>query len=232
MEELAETFAELADTLVDEFEVADVLNLLADRCVRLLDVTAAGSLLVDHGGERQGTGASDAAALRLCLLDEGPGHDCYRSGEQVHSTDLMATTRWPEFGAPASAAGFLSVHALPLRLRGEVLGALLLFRSERGELDKGYLRVAQALADVATIGLVQARTLRRQADLAAQLQHALTSRVVIEQAKGVVAERLRVGVDAAFTALRRYARSSNTRIADLAVAVVDGDFEIDRLRWH
>ena len=130
------------------------------------------------------------------------------------------------------AAGFLSVHALPLRSRGETLGGLLLFRSERGELDKTYLRVAQAMADVTTIGLVQARSLRRQADLAAQLQHALTSRVVIEQAKGVVAERLRVGVDAAFTALRRHARSTNTRMTDLAMAVVNGDFEIDRLRWH
>ncbi|MCT2586350.1 ANTAR domain-containing protein [Actinophytocola sp. S1-96] len=232
MEELAETFVELVDNLVDEFELADVLSLLADRCVRLLDVTAAGSLLVDRGGRRQGTGGSDAESSRLCLLEDGPGHECYRSGEQVHSTDLVAAARWPEFSARAVAAGFLSVHALPLRSRGEALGGLLLLRSERGMLDKASLRVAQALADVTATGLVQARSLRRQADLAAQLQHALTSRVVIEQAKGVVAERLRVGVDAAFNALRRHARSTNTRMTDLAMAVVNGDFEIDRLRWR
>jgi len=232
VEELAETFVELADTLVDEFDLADFLALLADRCVRLLDVAAAGLLLVDHGGGLQATGASDQRAERLSLLDEGPGHDCYRTGEPVHSVDLAACDRWPAFSAEAVAAGFGSVHTVPLRSRDEVLGAVNLFRVLPGEWDRVSVRVARALADVATIGLVQSRSLRRQADLAAQLQHALTSRVVIEQAKGVIAERLRVSMDAAFTALRRYARSSNTRITDLAVAVVSGEFDVARLRWR
>lgn len=233
MEELAETFVELADTLVDEFDLAAFLNLLSDRCVRLLDVAAAGSLLVDHGGRPHTTGGSDERAQSLALLDDGPLHDCYRAGDPIQADDLTVTgSRWPEFSAAAVSAGFASVHTLPLRLRAETLGALNLFRTVPGELDKVTVRVAQALADVATVGLVQMRALRRQTDLAAQLQHALTSRVVIEQAKGVVAERLRVSVDAAFTALRRYARSSNTRITDLALSIVDGEFDTERLRWR
>lgn len=232
MEELAETFVELADTLADEFDLAAFLDLLADRCVRLLDVAAAGLLLVDHGGQPQATGASDERALRLSLIEDGPLHDCYRIGEPVYAVDLTSDDHWPEFSAAATAAGFGAVHAVPLRARAEVLGALHLFRSEPGELDKVSVRVAQALVDVATVGLAQARSLRRQTDLSAQLQHALTSRVVIEQAKGVISERLRMSVDAAFTALRRYARSSNTRIVDLAVSIVDRDFDVERLRWR
>lgn len=231
MEELAETFVELADALVDEFDLGDFLNLLADRCVRLLDVAAAGLLLIDHAGGPQATGASGRRVAELSLL-EGPSHACSRTGEPILDMDLTSSERWPEFCAAATAAGFVSVHTLPLRLRTEVLGAMSLFRTAPGELDKTSERVAQALADAAAIGLTQARSLRRQIELAAQLQHALTSRVVIEQAKGIIAARLDVGVDAAFTALRKYARSANARVADLAAATVTGEFEVDRLRWR
>lgn len=229
VEELAETFVELADAMADEHDLGDFLGLLADRSVRLLDVAAAGLLLVDHAGRPQATGASDERAAGLCEF-EGPLGECCRTGTPVPADEFAASDRWPEFTAAAEAAGFVSVHTLPLRLRTEVLGATALFRAEPGGLDTPTVRVAQALADVSAIGLSQARSLRRQADLAAQLQHALTSRVVIEQAKGIIAERLGLEVDAAFTALRKYARSANSRIAELSASVVAGKFDVDRLR--
>jgi GAF domain-containing protein len=221
--ELAETFVELADTGVDEFDLDDFLNLLADRCVRLLNVSAAALLLVEQGGRARATGASGERARELAQLEEGPGSDCHRAGESVVVPDLARVTlRWPEFAAAATAAGFGATHTVPLRLRTEVIGALTLFSAAPGELDKVTDRVAQSMADVATIGLLQARELRRRADLAAQLQHALTSRVVIEQAKGILAERLSVAPNQAFTALRRHARSGNHRLTDLARAIIAG----------
>jgi len=223
VEELAETFVELADTGVDEFDLDDFLNLLADRCVRLLNVPAAALWLVEQGGR---TGASGERARELAQLEEGPGPDCYRAGESVVVPDLARVTlRWPEFAAAATAAGFGATHTVPLRLRTEVIGALTLFSAAPGELDKVTDRVAQSMADVATIGLLQARELRRRTDLAAQLQHALTSRVVIEQAKGVTGERLGLSMDDAFGALRRYARSNNLRITEVAAGIVDGSFD-------
>ncbi|OLF18931.1 GAF and ANTAR domain-containing protein [Actinophytocola xanthii] len=229
-EELAETFVELADTLVDEVDPDDFLDLLAGRCVRLLQLAAAGLLLVDRSGRPHATGASDERAARLSRLDEGPAHDCCRAGVPVRALHLSSTGGpWPRFGATAAAVGFASAHAVPLRARGEVLGALALYRTAPGELDDVRARVAQALADLAAIGLAQARSVRRQAELAAQLQNALTSRVVIEQAKGIVAERFQVPVDTAFNALRRHARATNTRIAELCGAVVTGQFDTARL---
>jgi transcriptional regulator with GAF, ATPase, and Fis domain len=230
VEELAETFVELADAVVDEFELDHFLNLLADRCVRLLDVSAAGLSLVDEGGRTNAAGASDDRTMVLALLEDGPGPACCRSGAPVVVPDLARTAlRWPEFTKTATAAGYAAAHAVPMRLRANVVGALTLFRAAPGEIDKVTDRVAQAMADLATIGLVQVRELRRQQDLAAQLQHALSSRIVIEQAKGVTGERLGLGMDAAFEALRRYARSHNLRIADLACAIVDGSFDTGQL---
>ncbi|GAB3457414.1 ANTAR domain-containing protein [Actinophytocola sediminis] len=229
VEELAETFVELADAVADQLDPGDVLGLLADRSVQLLDITAAGLLLVDHAGEPQATGASDEHVAELCSL-EGPLRECSRAGGPIPAVELATSDRWPEFAAAAKAAGFVSVHTLPLRMRDEVLGATALFRTEPGELDNATVRVAQALADVAAIGLTQARSLRRQARTTAQLQHALTSRVVIEQAKGVIGERLGMGVEEAFAALRTYARSANSRIAELSTSIVAGEFDVDRLR--
>ncbi len=230
VEELAETFVELADCVTEEIGLDEFLGLLADRCVRLLGASAAGLSLVDDGGSPQATGACGGRARGLVLLADCPGPDCLRAGEPVIVPDLAgAAQRWPRFTAAATSAGFAAVHAVPMRKRAEVIGALVLFGSVPGEPDKATARIAQALADLATIGLLQVRALRRQANLAAQLQHALSSRVVIEQAKGVTGERLGVGVDAAFDVLRRYARSNNLRIADLATAVVDGSFDTTRL---
>jgi GAF domain-containing protein len=141
-----------------------------------------------------------------------------------------AAARWPGFAAATLAAGFTAVHAMPMRRRAEVIGALTLFRTEPGELAKVDARVAQAMADIATIGISQARAVRHQEELAGQLQHALNSRVVIEQAKGVLAERLGLGMAAAFDALRTYARSHNTRVSELALSVVAGQFDTSQLR--
>lgn len=230
VEELAEAFVELADTVADEFDLDDFLDLMASRCVRLLDVPAAALLLMDHGGRARTTGASGERARVLALIGEGPGPDCCRGGEPVIVPDLTTVTpRWPEFAAAAAAAGFEAAHAVPMRRQAQVIGALTLFSAVRGELDKVTDRVAQALADIATIGLLQAWELRRREELAAQLQHALTSRIVIEQAKGVAGERLGLSMDAAFSSLRSYARSNNLRISEVAASVVDGSFDLVRL---
>jgi transcriptional regulator with GAF, ATPase, and Fis domain len=229
-EELAETFVELADAVTGEFDLDDFLNLLADRCVRLLDVSAVGLSLVDEAGRIHAVGASGTRAKRLAQLEDGPGPACCRAGAPVVVPELsVAALRWPEFTATATAAGFASVHAVPLRRGAQNLGVLQLFRTSVGELDKASDRIAHALADLATIGLLQVRALREQTDLAAQLQHALTSRVLIEQAKGVTGERLGIGMDDAFNTLRRYARSRNLRMTDLASAVVDGSFDTEVL---
>jgi transcriptional regulator with GAF, ATPase, and Fis domain len=226
VEELAETLVELADAAVDGPGLDGFLDLLAVRCVRLLDVSAAAVLLVDHAGRDRSTGASDDRTSALTLLEDGPGQACHEAGEPVVVPDLTRTSlRWPEFTEAATAAGYASAHTVPMRRRAEVIGALTLFRTTPGEVDKVTYRIAQALADLATIGLLQVRTLRRQEGLAEQLQQALTSRVVIEQAKGVTGERLALDMDAAFNALRGYARSNNLRISDLAASVVDGSFD-------
>ena len=225
VEELAEAFVDLA-AAADESGSDDFLNLLADRCVRLLDVSAAGLSLVEDGGRTRAVGASGDGARTLTLLDDGPGQDCQRTGAPVGIADLdAARMRWPEFSATATAAGFAAVHAVPMRRRADVFGALTLFRAVPGPLDRVSTRIAQALADVAAIGLTQVRALRRQSDLTAQLQHALTSRVLIEQAKGITGERLGLGMDEAFALLRGYARSRNLRINELSATVVDGSFD-------
>jgi GAF domain-containing protein len=229
-EELAETLVELADTLSAEFDLDDFLRLLANRCVRLLDVDAAGIFLIDHGvvASSERVAQVELSAQRL---GEGPWRDCSRTGESVSAPDLAAEAdRWPRYVPETRRAGYAAVHALPLRRREELIGTLTLFRTERGELEKPDARLAQAMADVATIGILGTRALRRQETLAAQLQHALNSRVIVEQAKGVLAERLGLNMPAAFAAIRSYARSHNTRVSELALSIVDGRFNTDLLR--
>ena len=224
---LAETFVELADTLVDDFDVIDFLDVLAGRCVELLDVAAAGIVLADQGGSLRPVAASDERARLLELFeaqnDEGPCRDCYQLGAAVVNVNLDgARERWPQFAPQAIARGFRSANALPLRLRSQVIGSLNLFHADPGSLDIAGLRVAQALADAATIGILQQRTIRRGEVVAGQLQAALTSRIIIEQAKGVLAERLRISTDDAFEVLRVAARSRNRLLSDLAREVADG----------
>jgi GAF domain-containing protein len=223
---LSETFVELTDTMVADFDVIDFLHVLTTRSVDLLDVSAAGLLLADPRGELRVVAASSEAARVLELFqlqsDQGPCLDCFRSGRPVTSTALSTDQRWPEFAAAAGEAGFAAVQALPMRLRDQVIGALNLFRITPGTFDPASVRVGQALADVATIGLLHERSMRRSDTLNEQLQTALNSRVVIEQAKGKLAERLGIDTDQAFTLLRDQARNRNQRLSDLARSFVNG----------
>jgi GAF domain-containing protein len=227
-EALAGTFVVLADTLVDDYDVVDLLDRLVGACVTLLGVTAAGLLLDDQKGHLAVVASSSEETRLLEIFqlqnNEGPCLDCVRSGSAVTCVDLQADqSRWPLFVPAATAAGFRSVVALPLRLREHVIGGLNLFDGGLGTVSSDDRRLAQALADVATIGILQRRSAHRSTMVAEQLQHALNSRVVIEQAKGVLAERNNVSMDGAFAALRDYARNQNVKLTDLALSVVRGD---------
>ncbi len=224
---LSQTFVELTDTMVAGFDVIDFLHMLTDRSVQLLDVSAAGLLLADPRGELRVVAASSEAARLLELFqlqnDQGPCLDCFRSGKAVHAADLNDTAaRWPRFGPAALRAGFAAVQALPMRLREHVVGALNLFRAGPGAFLPEDIRIGQAMADVATIGLLHERSMRRSDSLNEQLQTALNSRVVIEQAKGKLAERLGLDMDQAFKLLRDSARARNLLLSELAQAFVDG----------
>jgi GAF domain-containing protein len=223
----ARTLVELADTLVADFDVVELLTRLADRCVDVLGVSAAGLMLAGPDGNLR-VMASSSEAMRLLELfelqaKEGPCLDCYRSGKPVVNQDLAkVSTRWPRFALEATGAGFRSVHALPMRLRATVIGALNLFHLEPGEMQSADVEAAQALADVATIGILQHRATLQAKVVNQQLQHALNSRIVIEQAKGMVAERENLNMEEAFSALRHHARNHNLRLVDVAEAVIDG----------
>jgi len=228
---LSDTFIELADTMVAEFDILDFLHMLTDRTVALLGASAAGVMLADPRGELRVAAASteEAGLLELFQLqnDQGPCLECFRTGRPVTAADLSAAPQpWPRFAQAAVQAGFVMVEALPMRLRDQVIGALNLFCAEPGSFDPADLRIAQALADVATIGLLHERNVRRRETVAEQLQAALNSRVVIEQAKGKLAERLGINMDRAFAMLRDYARNTNQHLTDVARDfVTDGSAE-------
>jgi transcriptional regulator with GAF, ATPase, and Fis domain len=231
---LAEAFVGLADTLVAGYDVIDLLHRLTEVCVELLAVDAAGLLLSDQRGSLQMMASSSESSRLMELFqlqnDEGPCLECCRSGSPVVSVDPAdAAKRWPRFATQAEREGFQSIHALPLRLRHQTIGALNLFADEPGALPPADLRIAQALADVATIGILQERAVHRGEVLAEQLQAALNSRVIIEQAKGVLAERGHLGMDDAFKRLRFYARSRNRRLSELARSVVEGTMDADEV---
>jgi transcriptional regulator with GAF, ATPase, and Fis domain len=224
---LSDTFVDLADTMVAEFDVIDFLHLLTDRSVALLGASAAGVVLADPRGELRVAAASseEAGLLELFQLqnDQGPCLECFRTGRPVSASDLTGPVpRWPRFAEAAVRSGFRTVEALPMRLRDQVIGALNLFRAEPSPLEAADVRIAQALADVATIGLLHERNVRRRETVAEQLQAALNSRVIIEQAKGKLAERRGVDMDRAFTMLREYARNTNQRLTDVARDFVSG----------
>ena len=227
LELVTRTFVELADNLVDDFDVVEVLTLLADRCVEMLDVTAAGLMLVDPSGELRVL-ASSSEAMRVVEVfelqaQEGPCLEAFLSGQAVVNQDLaIQNGRWPRFAPVAVDAGFRSAHALPMRLRQLVIGVLNLFRAGTGELQPTDVALAQALADVATIAILQHRATTEATKLNEQLHHALNSRIAIEQAKGVLAERSGLSMENAFARLRQYARSHNRLLFDVARDVVDG----------
>lgn len=231
---LARTLVELADTLVDEFDVVDLLVMLADRCVEALDVQAAGIMLAGPDGQLR-VMASSSEAMRFLeqfevQTQEGPCFDAYRTGQAVVNQDLdEGSDRWPRFRTEALDAGFHSAHALPLRLRGSVIGALNLFRTSVGQMSPADLEIAQAFADAATIAILQHRAAYETRVLAQQLTHALQSRVVLEQAKGVLAERLDLDMERSFTTLRNHARNHNLRLVDVAESVIDGSLPASEL---
>ncbi|UOZ03150.1 GAF and ANTAR domain-containing protein [Amycolatopsis sp. WQ 127309] len=223
-------FVALADTLVDDYDVADLLHTMVVECVDLLDITAAGLTLVDERGGLQVLASSTEQARLLELfqlnIDEGPCVDCFTGSAPVLVADIAAqAARWPRFAAEAAREGFASVHALPLRLRKHTIGALNLFGPQPGELSADDVALAQGMADTATIGILHERALRQGEILSEQLQTALNSRVIIEQAKGVLAISGQLGMDAAFAALRGYARRNNRRLSDVARALADHDLD-------
>jgi GAF domain-containing protein len=231
---LAETFVELADTLVADFDIVDFLHTLANRSADLFEAAEAGVMLGDQrGGLRVMASSSERARLmELFELqnEQGPCLDSFRSGEPTYSEDILGEERWPLFTVAAKEAGFRSVHSFPLRFRSEIIGALNVFRTKPGLLQKEDLLAAQAMADIATISILQERALREAKVLADQLQRALNSRVVIEQAKGVLAERAQIKLDDAFNLLRTYARNHNLRLHDVATAVVSSLLSIEELK--
>jgi GAF domain-containing protein len=225
-ERLASIFVEVADTLVDEFDLLEFLHMLTDHARSLVDAAAAGLMLADERGRLEFMAGSDENVRLIELFqlqnDEGPCLEAHRTGQPVINVDLVsAADRWPRFAPRASKAGFRSVHAFPLRLRSEVIGALNIFGSTTGgDFSAADVPIMQALADVATIGLMQERAIRRSEALTEQLQGALNSRIIIEQAKGALAQVHEVNVDEAFRRIRSYARNHNRRLTEVAALVV------------
>ena len=223
---LARVFVEVADTLVDEFDLIEFLQVMTSRTAELLDSSPVGLLLADQRGRLEFMAASEESVKLLELFQvqqqQGPCYDAFRTGQPVVNADLrQAKARWPRFAPHAVAAGFRSVHAFPLRLRAEVIGALNVFSADvGGHLEDDDVKIVQALADIASIGLLQQRAISRGELLTEQLQGALNSRVVIEQAKGAVAEARNVTVTEAFDLIRGYARRHNLRLVDVAHTAV------------
>ena len=232
---LAQVFVTLADTLVTDFDVADLFHDLAAACVDLLEVTAAGLMLVDVNGKLRVMASSSERSRLLELMeiqnDEGPCLDCHRDGTAIRVADLAADrARWPSFADEAIRVGFGAVYALPMRLRQDTIGALNLFHRHPEAITDDTLRLAQALADVATIAILQQRAVQGSTEVAQQLQTALNSRVVIEQAKGVLAGQHHIDMPTAFNLLRAYARRTNQRLSDVARAVVTGELTTGQLQ--
>ena len=231
---IVETFVELADTMVDEFDVIEFLHRLAERCAELLDCAEAGLLLADAAGRLRVMASSSERSEALELLqsqrDEGPCVECYRQGEPVFSDDLSAEDeRWPQFAPAAVQRGFRSVQALPMRVRGETIGAMNLFRSQVGRIAEPDLALGQGMADIAAIALLQERTVRESRGVIEGLQGALNSRVIIEQAKGMLSERSQIDVDEAFVRMRVYARNHNRRLSEVAQDLIDGRLDVRAL---
>jgi GAF domain-containing protein len=229
----ATTFVEIVDTLVDDFDVIDVLTQLTLRSIELLEAAAAGILLADSDGQLRVIGASTEKVGLLELFqiqsDEGPCLDCFHTGLVVQSSRLDESTSWPGFAAESVSAGFPSVCAVPLRLKDLILGCLNLFMSEPVALSEAEIALAQALADVASIAIVQDQATRQAVIREGHLQHALTSRISIEQAKGMISEHGQVDMDEAFTRLRSYARNHNRGLTEVAQALVDGAITIQTI---
>jgi len=229
---LARSFVTLADTLVDDYDVVDMLDHLVNTCVAFLGVSQAGVMLADQQGGLHLMASSNEATegvelFQLQGTEGGPCVEASRTGLPVDVEDLAVETRWPRFAATARAAGFRSVHAVPMRWQDTTLGALNIFNEERPSLGLEDQQMTRAFADVATIAILQHRSSHRSSMLVEQLQSALDSRILIEQAKGVLAEHGKVGMDVAFAALRGFARDRNLKLASVAEALVRRELPAD-----
>ncbi len=223
--EVVGAFVGLANSMVDGADTMDLLSGLTADCAHLLGIASAGLLLADARGVLHVVAASSERTRNLELFqlqrEQGPCLDCYHGGSAVTAVDLsQEADRWPQFVAAAMAVGFASVHALPMRLQDKVLGTLGLFGTEVGWLDGDDVILGQALAHVATVALVSGRAATDQSVVTEQLQQALSSRVLIEQSKGLLAQLGNVEMQQAFTVLRRYARDNNERLSEVARRLV------------
>jgi GAF domain-containing protein len=230
---LSSAFVKLADTLVDDFDVVDLLHWLVEECTAILDTQAGGLMLVDPANELQlvASTSEEAELVEVFQLAAGAGPclDCFRTGKPVTVGDIdSGGTQWPEFRAEALRLGFRSVHATPLRLRGQTIGTMNLFSHYIGALAVEDIAVAQALADVATIGILQERSIRSAQVVSEQLQHALDSRILIEQAKGVLTATQNLNMSEAFVAMRSYARNRNLPLRQVAEDVIARRIDIGR----
>ena len=221
---LSDLFVDVADTLVDDYDVVDFLTSLCEHATLVSGADAVGIMLTDHRGDLRFMASSNDAGRDLeqvqLRVGEGPCLDCVRTMEPVVNTDLAEAAQWPAFAPHAIDAGFHSVHAFPMRLREQAIGALNLFSVRETRFEPGEVRVVQSLADVATIAILQERTIARAEALTEQLQGALNSRIVIEQAKGALARIEGITVDEAFERLRERARSSRQRLVDVAATLL------------
>jgi GAF domain-containing protein len=217
-------FVAVADTLTTDFDVVDLLHTLVEQCTTILDADAGGLMLVDGGGRLQlMTSTSEGADLVEVMqlnADSGPCIDCFASGVAISVPDIERSGhRWPAFRKAAVQAGFLSVHATPLKLRGQIIGTMNLFGTRRGALSERDAAAAQALSDVATIGILQERLVREGAIVAEQLHRALDTRILVEQAKGIIAHSLSITMEESFAVIRTYARNNNFTIRSVAEGV-------------
>lgn len=229
---LVEAFVKLGDTLIDDYNIVDLLQCLVETCTRLPAVDTAGVLLAEKFSQQHVMAYTTEEVLHLELFQvqeqEGPWLDCLHTGQIVSASDLAeAADRWPRFAPRAMQDGVRAVHALPMRLRAEIVGALNLFTSQPGSLAPQDLQIARALADAATIGILHERTLRSCENVARQLQTAFNVRIVIEQAKGLLAERTGLGFSEVFNLLRAHARRKRMRLSDVARGVVQGSVIVD-----
>lgn len=227
-------FVAVADTLTTNYDVVDLLHTLVGECAEILNVQAGGLLLADADGHLQlvasTSESADLVEVMQLSVGAGPCVDCFTTGTVVSVPDLVATgDKWPTFRDAALSQNFLSVHATPMRLRGSVIGTLNLFSTSVGEVSAADTAVAQALADVATIGIIQERLTAQSQLVAEQLQNALSSRVMIEQAKGALAQATTMTIDEAFDSLRKYARSHNLTLHSVAEGVANRTISINAI---
>ncbi len=229
-----ETLVDLAAALVGAFDLSDLLHVVAQRCAELVQASDVGILLLSLDGDLRVAASSSERMHTLELFEiqaaEGPCYEVATTGQAVINGSVSPDSRWPTFAARARAAGYLAVHALPMRHNGSLIGVVNVFDESPATLDEDTARIAQALADIASFAILQHRAVQEATDLAGQLQTALNSRVVIEQAKGVLADRLSLSMPESFALLRDYSRNANARIDDVARQVVARELDIDQVR--